>query len=1132
MGNRIFKSTISEPSESSFSGASSLRIFALFKSLTFLLIVFTLLLSSHISQAEETPDHQTINALIDRAEILLEEDRSDSAAILAREAAGAAQQEIGVDNLTYVRAIHILGRCKSLQADFTAADSLLHEALEISERIPGRDEREYAGLLYDLGVLYEDQGKYDRALETGMRVLDLRRRLLGPGHRDVASCYNLIGSIRKNLGRFDEAESSYRMALEIFTKKLGPDHLEVARTLNNLGILSKERGNYDEAISYIEQALEIKKKQPDPRNQDMAKSLMSLGIIFKKKGLFAEAEMYYKEALSIYEQFLGPDHIRVAECLNNLAVLYAGEWKFNEAEHMYKQALEIKEKTYGSDHPSVARTLANLAIVYFYEGRYDEAEIYLKRGIEISEKTLGPDHPDVAGLYSRLANLYLKQARYREAEPLEKKALIIRERALAPDHPALAESMNNLAVAYGHQDKFEQAEPLLLKAIAIKEKRLGPDHPTTASSISALGVVYFHMGRYDDAEPLLVRALDVREKTLGPDHPRVALSLLNLAKNQCARGMFTESLATYRKLQRARQNYIEEVFSYASEDQKMKYIRGYPLLDHSFLSFTDEQRSDESVRACFDMVLKGKAAILDAISAERSAAYCSYDEDIITNMEEHAEICSKISELFLSEKSHFKGKSYTDSLQSLYEIKDSLEVILSGSCSEFERERAALKYGFDDVTEALPDGSVLCEIIKFNPYRFTGTGGETSRTAPARYLVFILEKSGQCSLIDLGRAAPIDSLVRTARGVLSEAVSSIYGGDEMGAERKLSKITGRLYDIVFSPIEKHVPEGGHVFISPDGKLNLLPFEILTGPDGKYLIENYAVSYLSSGRDLLRDTAPAEESTAGAIVIADPDFDTQSIDVVRGEVTIPPSTYYRSPSIPLRSPPDRTGCLRTPFDQIPSSHLEGKIIASLLLEKGGIETKFYHGPRASESVLKNISSPPRILHLATHGYFCGKSRFTVGKELDENPLLYSGMAFAGANHLIRNDETVDTGTMNGEDGILTSLEVSGLNLFGTELVVLSACETGIGEIELGEGVYGLRRSFHHAGVRTLVMSMWDIPDSETVEFMRGFYEHWLSGESRSDALRNTALTILSERRAEKGCAHPLFWGGFVLVGDPQ
>jgi CHAT domain-containing protein len=224
----------------------------------------------------------------------------------------------------------------------------------------------------------------------------------------------------------------------------------------------------------------------------------------------------------------------------------------------------------------------------------------------------------------------------------------------------------------------------------------------------------------------------------------------------------------------------------------------------------------------------------------------------------------------------------------------------------------------------------------------------------------------------------------------------------------------------------------------------------------------------------------------------------------------------------------SGCLDNRFNPLPYSREEARSVGKTLTKKAKLNVDSYYGGDALEEVLKGMSRPPRVLHLATHGFFCQDLDFTE-KRMSENPLLRSGLAFSGANRVIDESQKIDSQT---EDGILTAFEASGLNLVGTDLVTLSACETGVGEVKNGEGVYGLRRAFQCAGARTIVMSLWKVPDEETCKLMDDFYENWLSGQTKKEALRQAALKILSNRRAKSKSTHPLFWGGFVLLGDPD
>jgi CHAT domain-containing protein len=315
---------------------------------------------------------------------------------------------------------------------------------------------------------------------------------------------------------------------------------------------------------------------------------------------------------------------------------------------------------------------------------------------------------------------------------------------------------------------------------------------------------------------------------------------------------------------------------------------------------------------------------------------------------------------------------------------------------------------------------------------------------------------------------------------------------------------------VFDPLAPALQGHTRLFLVPDGDLTRLPFEILPLDQGRRLIDAYRLSYLSTGRDLLRITVPSPVSPTPALVLADPDFDLSSA--------------------PTTTPTGPGGSEDSPFARLPGTRLEGERIATLL----GVPPRF---ERAVLEAQLKATRAPRLLHIATHGFFLpvllsvpagagtesGHAALwrLSGPHLD-NPLWRSGLALAGANTWLRGGEL----PAEAEDGILHAEDVTGLDLLGTELVVLSACETGLGEVLVGEGVVGLRRAFVLAGARTLVMSLWKVPDQQTQELMEEFYRRLLAGTARADALREAQLTLKAKYPA------PLHWGAFISQGDPS
>jgi len=1063
--------------------------------------------------------------LLNRADSLSKAQNQDSAIVVGELALEKAIRQFGQMDTNTAQVFSKLGFYNYVKANFSEAESLTRRALNIKEKLLGDEHPDVANSLNNLGIIYLQQGKYSETEPLYQRALTIREKALGSEHPAVATSLHNLAVLYKDQGMYSEAESLYQRALAMKEKTLGVDHPDVVTILNQLADLYREQGKYAEAEPLFRKALDIGEKTLGPDHPEVATSLHNWAALYRAQGRYSEAEPLYKRAIDILEKTFGPDHPKLAVALNNLGAMNAEQGKTAEAEPLVKRALGISEKALGAEHPYVARSLNTLASIYWSRAEYQKAEPLFERALDIWEKTLGPNHPQVAQGFHNLASLYRNQHKYGEAEVLYKRAWEIFEKVLGPDHPDLAVTLGDLALLYSEQGRYIEAELLHKRALTIREKALGPDHPDLATSLNNLGLHYYYQGRYMEAKPLYKRALAIREKTLGSEHPLVSETLERLAAVCASLGEVDQSLVHYKKLERSRENFTIYVFSYAAEEQKMKYIDEYPLVDQSLLSFAIMNNADNSKSSALEMILKGKAVVIDYISAEKEIVYCSHNDEIQKKAERHAETCGEISTLTLAGAEKLDPEIYRDRLQALYNKKDSLESELSKNCTEFKDELAIRRFTVADVSNALPQGSILWEFVRYEPYDFKKVGNDKERTGPPRYIAFTLDHAGNITLTDLGDAGEIDSLVNLARKRIYQAREEVYSPMAVESEKRLNEVTGKLYDLIFAPLESHLSNNTDIFISPDGQLSLLPFEILPCLDGKYVIEKFKISYLSSGRDLLKFKMKPESGN-WALVMADPDFDRSEVKLaqVGGMASNKPNLAPYIPE-PLRG---ASGCLNNRFNSLPYTREETKSIIKTLKDKANLTTQVSYSGDASEEVLKGMATPPKILHLATHGYFCEDVDLTKNKML-ENPLLRSGLALAGANRLMDENQKSDSLT---EDGILTAFEASGLNLIGTELVTLSACETGVGEVKNGEGVFGLRRAIQHAGARTIVMSLWRVPDQETCELMRGFYQNWLSGQTKQEALRQSTLKVLNACRSKYGTAHPLLWGGFVMVGDPN
>jgi CHAT domain-containing protein/tetratricopeptide (TPR) repeat protein len=940
---------------------------------------------------------------------------------------------------------------------------------------------------------------------------------------DIQAKLDLADSLR----RADQPDSAIVLAkatLEWIQRELGESSPLFVRCLKVLGDSYHATDRYAERAYYNQWLLNVLEQDSAVDRATVASVAFRLGEVYRFLDRYSEAELCLRKALRIMEDTSAFPPYECKSSLKELAVVCTLQLRYAEAESLLRKAIRVSQEAHKEDDYKFAGITNVLGYLYFDRGLYAQAESLYKVGAAIRERRGGPKIHSLSESLNNLGEVYEVWGRYAEAESLYLRALRIREEVLGYGHPHTYYHLANLGELCALQGRYAEADYYLNRALDVVSEAYGSEHSQVARCLKALGDLYRWQEEYERAEVSYRRALETNRKVFGSDHPSVTDCLYGLALLYGSMGDYGGSLAYYKELLETKLSLIENVFSYASEDQKMRFAHQYAVVDGSFLSLARMDGSQESKVQALRMTLKGKGIVFDALSAERQIAYCLHDDNVASIEQQHKLICGKISAMSLENMR--KGKiqqEYLDTLQALRSAKDSLEVMLSSICSSFREELLARSLSVGDAAAALPEASVLWEFVRYEPYDFSKTGPDQEKTGRSRYAAITLDGSQEVTLTDLGDAARIDSLVGLARKLIYEyRTLSAYPAVE--SEKRLNQVTGKLYQLIFAPLEAGLGGKTDIFVSLDGQLNLLPLEILVCPDGGYVVEKYSISYLSSGRDLLK-FGSQHEPTGPAVVMVDPDFDFSYQASARPDAGRP----FISSALNYAFEPARgvSGCLDVPFTPLSQTREEGKEIAKMLETRKGFEVSLLFGRDACEEFLKSMTTPPRVLHLGTHSDFCKDLDLNQEKML-ENPLVRCGLAFAGANLLVKGNGKADA---RGEDGFLTGFEASGLNLFGTELVVLSACETGLGEVKNGEGVYGLKRAFQLAGARTIVMSLWKVRDEETRQLMTRFYQAWLSGSRKKDALRQAEISILSRRRAEGQSTHPLFWGGFVLLGDP-
>ncbi|MGA1982511.1 MAG: CHAT domain-containing tetratricopeptide repeat protein [Acidobacteriaceae bacterium] len=1006
------------------------------------------------------------------------------------------------------------------EGKYAEAEPLYQRAIRIREKALGPDDPDVAGALGNLAQLYDQQGKFAEAEPLYQRVLLIYEKALGPDHLDVASTLNSQALLYEDEGKYAEAEPLYQRALLIYEKALGPDHPSVATTLSNLALLYDNRGRYIEAEPLYQRALRIDEKALGPDHPRVATVVNELAELYADEGRYAEAEPLHLRALRIREKALGPDHPGVATVLNDLALLYDEQGKYADAEPLYQRALSIREKALGPDSSAVAQTLSNFAVLYRHQGRYAEAENLYLRALRIHEKALGPDHMDVAADLNNLGVLYVDQDRYAEAEPLFQRALRIVEKAVGPEDHRGAAVLDNLAMLYTYQDKYVDAEPLYQRALRVREKALGPDHPEVALDLGNLAQVYMYEAKYAQAEPLLQRALSIDEKALGNEHNSVGSDVHVLAELNDAQGKYAEAAPLY---QRSLDNLFQQFqynFAYMTEKERLGFLDTLSSNFPVYFSFVHRFRDKDPqlIGSMYNLLLWEKGFVAGSVADLRRAVEASGDAEALSLLGQLTEKRTQIAALLNAKPPDLDlWRKQVGQLQT--EAND-VEKSLVARSSAFAEKRKLERATWQQLRDALQPGEAAVEFAHFRYYdkKWTDTSYYVA-------LVVTRETKEQPEYIFLGTDEQIEgeALARfqqstRTRGAQAEEETTLPGADA--------------YELIWKPLETALARKTRIYLSPDGVLNQLPLGIIPAPDGKLLMERYDLRLLSSTRDILSSVPPRADATA--LLVGDPTFDLSEVQQLAAmqKLTLP----QQQPPVLMAalSPGDRSRDLGngTTLPRLPGTGAEVHAIAELMQEHQW-KTNVYTNELALKRVVEQASSP-RVVHLATHGFFLPDQQIHTNQVgLGENqpsgledPMLRSGLYFAGANRTLAGK----TAAQGLDNGVLTAMEAGNLNLRGTELVVLSACNTGQGDVKNGEGVFGLRRALQEAGAQEVLMSLWSVPDQETLDLMKLFYAKWLAGMEIHEALKEAQLEMREQvKKSHDGKDLPYYWGAFVLVG---
>jgi CHAT domain-containing protein/Tfp pilus assembly protein PilF len=985
------------------------------------------------------------------------------------------------------------------------------------------------------------RGHYAEAQELAREAMQASKVTFGENSTNFAYCLELLAGTCKAMGDVSNALSLCKRSLAIKEKALPPDHPDVATSLFALAALYNDLGNYAQALQMGKRSLQIREKAFGNEHQDVAASLAILSKIYVNQGDYSRALEASSRAFSYWEKHFQVDPYLAVTCLNDMASIGQALGNYDSSLRLYQGVLALYEKLYGADHPILAGCWNNIASIYQEQGNYQEALRLYRRSLDLKTKYLGAQHPDVALALNNVAETLVQLGRYSEALELYGRALSISEKVLGGAHPDEALLLNNIAHLYQLTGEPSKAKPLFQRSLQISERAYGNEHPGIALILNNLASVCQAEGNPAEALSLYERSLAMRERCWGSNHPEVISTLRNIATIYLDQSDFQRAIEVYAEAFRRQRLYFILQYSGATDKEAMRTIERDRFSEEIFHSL------------CGTELAGGRAAFLGAEELalnkgtleEVRVAQAALESDPETATQKlRQESQAALARLERLPRSQLGPEQQAETRR---EIEAEVKTI-DGELSE--RAPLAVLCLHDrnvttsEIARSLPLESVLVDFVQFLRFDSKAKTNWWKERRYAAYLTFPVARDSTnvvVERVDLGEAAPVNQAVEFICKRMSSGMG--YARDDVTAALQ------RLSDLVYAPLARHLTNMSHLIVCPDGQLSRVPFEMLR-VGGRFLVEEKTISYVTSGREIVRleGSLKPKVQSLKSLVMGGPDFDldlskagSASFQLAGSAgILARSSADAKQDALPLAG---RMPALRSlsrdyrgiRFAPLPEAETEACSVAKLL----GGDCVLRVGPEAREAELKAAVSP-RVLHLATHGFFLSDQDFkrtnalrdvrignsgtrwntSLPKDDWENPLVRCGIALAGANHAGQITNAV------AEDGVLTGLEASLLNLQGTELVILSACDSGTGEVQIGEGVMSLRRAFRIAGAQTVLASHWEVSDKATSQLMTEFIGRWRSGEPRAKAWREAQLSLLHS----KEFSNPYFWAAFTMTGQ--
>ena len=947
------------------------------------------------------------------------------------------------------------------------------ELSDIDRVLYGEFSAQYAFSLEELGKLYMKKGDYDLAEQKLNKCVSIIEGLKSRQKIEsikIVEVYETLSRLEKLLGNYGEAEKNLLIARRFIRKFTEEDQLLNSKAIDEQAEFFISTGRYEKAQKLLEESLELKKENSLNYERESINTLSLLAKINLTKGEYGEAEKNLKEAIGYTKGIFGETSVKYIPSLDLSVQLFEELGDLERAEDAALDALAIAKSHYSNNHLSIAKAYSQLAIIQFYlDYDINKVEELLKIALDIIKNSLSTSHPVYAQQIEKLAQIEI--------------------------------SKGNAEAAIKH----------LNTALGIYEAKFGKGNVHTVNGLILLGQVYLSQKKYTEAIDNYERASSILQSSFSKTHPDYVKTQGELARAYYIMGDYKKSLPLFSFTTSNYLNFIEQFFPSLSFREKSKFWSQFKEEFELYNLVASKMLNDkpELVATMYNNTIATKALLLSSSIKIRRRILNSGDTTLV---KQYSKWISKkeILARALSMNSSQIEEAQID-ISAIEKEVEELEKSLSSASELFASNFESKSVDWKSVKKAIGKGNAAIEIIRFREY-----DGEF--TDKVNYAALIIN--------DGTNKAPI--YVGNNKGKLLESRYLKYYRNNIRFQQDESES----YNAYWKSIDSIVATSKVIYLSSEGVYNQINVETLLDEEGSHVLDDYQIALVSNTKDIVLASRSAKKEDAGkkgeAILIGNPkfylresmgDLEVSSLQLNLGGVFGKTETTTK---VEKRKRSKRKK-IQGKLQQLPGAEEEVNQLDKIIHNKG-IDSKKVMFEDADEEWMKNINDP-LIFHIATHGYFADDKK--ARKKLEgeqaavENPLLKSGLVMSGGGDILSDENLSNVNTI---PGVLTAYEAMNLNFDNTELVVLSACETGRGEVQMGEGVYGLQRSILVAGADALVMSLFKVNDNVTQKLMTTFYSKWLNGMDKRSAF------LEAKREIKKTYKEPIYWGAFILIGS--